>query len=181
MKTNAITSQSYDNEFRWKYVLVLLGFDAIYVANTGILFLLIDCFFYVFGNVPLLDNVIRDMWLLLSLAVLFFGIFALKYFQRFRTGKYSIVGDNLIVHEQYFSSTTDLTIPISNITGIQFTPRFRGWNAIWKSDLHTPAWSPYRFIDIKVGKQTYVLYSFAHAEELYNELCMRIRKDNTNL
>lgn len=183
-ETNANTPLTYNNEFRWAYVWRLLGFVLLYAIFFAILYLFVIAFFYWVGDVsPTAFDIKGYIWLLAISDVILFVTTALKYFRRMRTGEYSIVGNNLIVREQYFSCTTNLTIPISCITNVKFTPYFIGWKEMWKFNRTSfqPACIPYRFLEITVGDQKFVLHCYAHAEELYNELCKYVGKDNTNL
>lgn len=140
---------------------------------------IIDVLSHWLADLPLMDDVTRDMILIGITAVILLVTEVLKYFKRFRTGEYSIVGNNLIVHEQYFSNTTNLTIPISRITDVHYTSCFLDLANIRK-DGFSIMYYPFRIMEINVGEQKYQLYAYAHAEGLYAELSKRIGNNSIN-
>lgn len=171
--TNLNVALTYDNEFRWSYVLRALGHALFNTFLVAVYICMIEVLFYWLGDVPLGKHTTLNVWLLSLLAVFLFSLLAFRYFHRLRTGRYCIVGNNLIVHEQYFSSIVELTIPISSISDVCLTPYYKDVRPKW---LFLSAWTPYHFIEITVEGQKYVLHCYAHADELYNELCKRIEK-----
>ena len=175
MKTNNLSTISYDNEFRWKYVWQLFAF-LLYCACLFVVSLIVPMIILHIGGFENDFQVtMGDIRTLILCSVFICIIVCLKYFKRFRTGQYSIVGNNLIVHERYFSSVTNLTIPISQITDVRYTSNFTEWKDIPMQGVKLLI-LPYRLLEIRVGEQSYKLYTFAHAEELYNELCKRIKE-----
>ena len=173
MKTNNFSSVSYDNEFRWAYVWQLVIFTLIRTSWLIIASVIIDVVAYIGGGVPFFSNLFMNTWGYIGVNVILFLFEALKYFKRLRTGEYSIVGNDLIVHEQYMSTDINLTIPISQITEVRYSPYFRGWK-------NPPTTIPYRFLEITIDGKTYMLCSYAHADELYTELRKRIEQNETN-
>ena len=175
MKSNNLSSISYNNEFRWKYVFQLFAF-LLYSAFLFIVSLIIPMsILHIAGFENTFQLTMGDIRILIMCSVLICTIVCLKYFKRFRTGQYSVVGNNLIVYERYFSSVTNLTIPISQITDVRFTSNFIEWKEIPTQGIKLLI-KPYRLLEITVEEQTYKLYTFENAEELYIELCNRIKK-----
>ncbi len=172
--SNMSLALTYDNEFRWAYVWRSAEDSLLHTLLVAIGYCIIHLFFYWVANVPLDGNLRFDIWSLVTLPIFIFVINAVKYGQRLRTGRYSIVGDNLMVHEQYFSSTTELTIPISDITDIRRTPYIFHREGSWL-ERYAALYKPYSFIEITLDGQKFVLYSFARADELYNELRRRLQ------
>ena len=165
----------YNNEFRWAYVWKLVIF-LLYCSCLYIVSLIIPMsLLHIVGFEDAFQLSIGDLRMMTLLVVFICVIVCIKYFKRFRTGKYSITENNLIIHEEYFSDTIDLTIPISQITDVQYTSNFLEWNNIPKRGIKLVI-MPYRFLEITVEGQKYQLYTYAHAEELYNELCKHILK-----
>ena len=174
MKTNNITHVTYNNKFTWKYVIEMLEFllaITIYTLALSIV-LSITC------NLGIEKGTVISMGDLKSSIIL--CVFVLlycvpKYFKRFRTGEYAITGDELIVKETFFSHEAKLTIPISSISNVRFTPKFTDLREIPKQGLVLLV-TPFRLLEITVGGQKYVLYTYAHAKELYGELNKRINE-----
>ena len=177
--SNLSSTLTFNNEFRWAYVLRTLGFVFTHILLLSIWMFIIDVLFYWLADLPLMEHVTRDVILISLPAVIILVTEVLKYFKRFRTGEYSIVGNNLIVHEQYFSNTTNLTIPISRITDVHYTSCFIDLANIRK-DGFSIMYYPFRIMEINVGEQKYQLYAYAHAEELYAELSKRIGNNSIN-
>ena len=176
MKTNNLSSVSYDNEFRWAYIWQFLLY-AIVVELVGIgVSLPITVFVMDFSKA--LD---RFSFIVSAVVILiiFLSVVAIVYFPRISTGKYCIMGDNLIVSEKYLSSKVNLTIPISSITEVQRTPYITSWSR-FRREKNTGLIVPFRMLEITVGDQKYLLYCVTHAEELYAELNKRIEKNKNN-
>ena len=169
---NANIMHTYDNEFRWSYLLRTFGF-LLFFACLFIVSLIIPnaILYFVGGWKP--EFTIGDVRMLLFTSSIAFVIIVLKYFHRFRTGKYSIVGDNLIVQEKYFSNETNLTIPISHIDDVRYAPNFLDLRCYPEKGIRL-LFTPFRLLEITVGSQKFKLYTFAHAEELYKELRVRV-------
>ena len=177
--SNLSSTLTFNNAFRWAYVLRTLGFVFTHILLLSIWMLIIEMLFYWLADVPLMQNVIRDVLLIGLTAVIILAAEVFRYFKRFRTGEYSIVGNNLIVHEQYFSNTTNLTIPISHITDVHYTSCFLDMANIRKHGFRI-MYYPFRLLEITVEEQKYQLYAYAHAEELYTELSKRIGNNSIN-
>lgn len=179
MKTNVNFLCNYDNKFRWGYILetfgFLLAFAFLFVVSLVIPIVIL---YVVAGWKP--ELTMGDLRMLIFESGIVLIICALKYYHRFRTGKYSIVGANLIVHERYFSNETNLTIPISHITDIQFAPNYIDLRYLPKKGIKL-IFTPFRLLEITVGEKKYQLYAYAHAKDLYNELHKRIVENNINL
>lgn len=175
MKTNNLSSISYNNEFRWKYVWQLVLFTLIKTSWLILAYIIIDVIVYIGGGIPLFSNLSSEINGFIGVNVFLFFFEALKYFKRLRTGEYSIVGNNLIIHENYLSTDINLTIPISQITDVRYSPYYRGWK-------NPPVTIPYRFLEITIDGKNYMLCSYAHVDELYAELRKRIEQNkNSNL
>lgn len=175
MKTNNLSSTSYDNEFRWGYVWQLVLFTLIRTSWIILADCIISVVAYIGGGVPFFSNLSLEIWGYIGLNVFLFFFEALRYFKRLRTGEYSIVGNNLIIHENYLSTDINLTVPISQITDVRYSPYYRGWE-------NPPVTIPYRFLEITVDGKNYMLCSYAHVDELYAELRKRIKQNkNSNL
>ena len=165
----------YNNEFRWKYVGQLVLYTLI--TNSWLIhaYIITDVVVYIGGEIPLFSNLSQEICGFIGVNVLVFFFEALRYFKRLRTGEYSIVGNNLIIHENYSSTDINLTIPISQITDVRYSPYYRGWK-------NPPVTIPYRFLEITMDGKNYMLCSYAHVDELYAELRKRIEQNkNSNL
>ena len=178
MKTNVNFLRNYDNKFRWGYILETLGFllafSCLFVVSLIIPIVLL---YVVAGWVP--ELTIGDLRMLFFESVIVFIVCVLKYFYRFRTGKYSIVGDNLMVCERYFSCETNLTIPISHIMDVQFAPNYVDLRYLPKNGIRL-FFTPFRLLEITVGEKKYQIYAYAYAKDLYDELHKRIMENNIN-
>lgn len=171
MKTNVNFTCSYDNEFRWAYVFRVLC----YACGIAFLFILIflfsDLVFYGHKEyvVPPYQKEPYFIWpMIVVLLIPLVGII-IGYLLKASTGEYTIVGENLIVHERYFSKT-NLTIPIACISEVRYTPYYSGWN----TRTIIPIVRPFRFLEIVVDGQSYELSCVTHAKELYDELSKRV-------
>ena len=178
--SNLSSTLTFNNEFRWAYVLRTFGLVFTHILFLSIWVFIIEVLFHWLADLPLMENVTREVILIGTTAVLMLVVEVLRYFRRFRTGEYSIVGNNLIVHEQYFSNTTNLMIPISRITDVRYTSCFLDLANIWK-DGFSILYYPFRLLEINVGEQKYQLYAYAYAEELHAELSKRIGNNSNNL
>ena len=180
MKTNNLSSISYDNEFRWAYVwqFLLFALVALFISLQSLI--VVNFLMNILTGVPLgAGNWVAYIWAAGIGTVLILLVVAIKYFPRISTGKYCIMGDNLIVSEKYLSSNANLTIPISCITEVQRTSYITSWSRFWKEKT-TGLIVPFRMLEITVGDQKYLLYCVTHAEELYAELSKRIEKNKNN-
>ena len=179
MKTNNLSSISYDNEFRWAYVWQFLLY-AVSAILYSALVLLFSCYLIcLITGLPFVSY-IPPIGVFAGITTILLLIYnALQYFPRISTGKYCIMGDNLIVNEKYFSDKIDLTIPIADITKVQRTSYVIGWSRFWKEKT-TGYVVPFKFIEVTVGEQKYLLYCITHAEELCSELNKRIEKNKDN-
>ena len=173
---NSNNTITYDNEFRWSYLLRTLGFLLFFACLFVVSLIIPTAILYLVGGWKP-EFTIGDVRMLLFTSSVVFVIIVLKYFQRFRTGKYSIVGDNLIVQEKYFSNETNLTIPISHIDDVRYVPNFLDLRCYPEKGIRL-LFTPFRLLEITVGNQRFKLYTFAHAEELYKELRNRITEKN---
>ena len=179
MKTSNFSSVSYNNEFRWAYVWQFLLYAISYILCNA-LFLLFSCYLIcLITGLPFVPY-ITPIGVFTGITTILLLIYnALQYFPRISTGKYCIMGDNLIVTEKYFSDKIDLTIPIAGITKVQRTSYVIGWSRYWKEKT-TGYVVPFKFIEVTIGEQKYLLYCITHAEELCSELNKRIEKNKDN-
>ena len=179
MKTNNLSSVSYDNEFRWAYVWQFLLYAVSYILFSafGLLF---SCYLIcLITGLPFVPY-ITPIGVFAGITMILLLIYnALQYLPRVSTGKYCIMGDNLIVNEKYFSDKIDLTIPIAGITKVQRTSYLIGWSRYWKEKT-TGYVVPFKFIEVTVGEQKYLLYCITHAEELCAEINKRIEKNKAD-
>lgn len=173
---------TFDNEFKWKVVWEALVFAFLYCSWLIPADIIISTVAYIGGNIPFFDGIERRVITFIGVLLFTLMSYALFYFQRIKTGRYSIVGNNLIVHERYFSSTVDLTIPISKITEVHYIPRFIGFRKqkkIARSGIMSMPYAPYSFLAISIEEQNYTLYCITHTKELYTELQKRVENNNT--
>lgn len=172
MKTSSLSSISYNNTFVWGYVIEMLEFLLVIVIYDMILSITINMTFNLSAEGEAMISS-GDMYS--SIIICFFVLLYCvpKYFKRFRTGEYAIVGDQLVVKEQFFSYEAELIIPISSITHVGFTPKFTDFKEISKYGISLLV-TPFRLLEITVEGQRYVLYTYAHAKELHSELNKRI-------
>lgn len=169
----------YDNEFRWAYVWQFLLYAVSYILYSALLLLLSCYFICLITGLPFVSY-IPPIGVFAGITTILLLIYnALQYLPRVSTGKYCIMGDNLIVNERYFSDKIDLTIPIAGITKVQRTSYVIGWSRFWKEKT-TGYVVPFKFIEVTVGEQKYLLYCITHAEELCAELNKRIEKNKDN-
>ena len=176
MKTNAITSQSYDNEFRWAYVFHILCYAISVTVFCAIILLFWDLVLYGYNGyiIPPYQKEPYFIWAMAG--VLFIPLIAsiIYYLIKASTGEYSIVGDNLIVKEPYFSHTS-ITIPIMYISDITYTSYFTRPLKMWHNkNVRNMMFQPFRFLEVTIDEQKYVLHCVTHIEELHNELLNRI-------
>ena len=136
-----------------------------------LIFLFWDLLFYGYKGyiIPPYQKESYFIWPMAVVLIIPLIAFIISYLLRISTGNYTIVGDNLIVHERYFSKT-NLTIPIACISDVQYTPYYNGWNPQTLSLLICP----FRFLEITVDGQKYRLFCVTHARELHDELLKRI-------
>lgn len=179
MKTNDFSPVSFNNEFRWKYVWQVLLYALSYVLYSAVVFFVMSWLICISIGLPLESYLSNLVWPIGIITILLLIYNALQYFPRIITGKYCIVGDNLIINEKYFSSKINLTIPISSITDVQRTSHVIGWNRFWKEKT-TGYIVPFKFIEITVGEHRYLLYCVTYSKELYGELNKRIWENKKN-
>ena len=172
MKNNTLSSRSYDNEFRWSYILRTFGFILFFDCLFIVSLIIPTAILYFAGGLKPTFSM-GDVRMLIFTSCIVLIIIMLKYFHRFRTGKYSIVGDSLIVKENYFNNETSLTIPISHINDVTYAPNFLDLRCYHEKGIQL-LFTPFRLLEITVGNQKFKLYAFAHTEELYNDLRNRI-------
>ena len=169
MKTNNLSSVSYDNEFRWAYIFRLLYPTLFYVLFLILLVIVLN---WIFGTE---NSSYLNIGFVVGMSVLFLILSMVEYVPRIRSGEYNIEGNNLMVNERYFSAETNLIIPISSISKVRYMSY---WNGFTRSK-GAPVFSPFRFIEITVGEKKFVLHSITHSKELCEELNKRI-ENNTN-
>jgi len=172
MKANVIASCSYNNEFRWAYVFRVLCYAFGIVVLFVLIFLFWDLVFH--GHKGYIVAPYQKepyfIWpLIVVLLIPLVGV-VIGYLLKASTGEYTIVEDNLIVRERYFSKT-NLTIPIACISEVKYTPYYSGWN----SRTIIPIVRPFRFVEITVDGQRYELNCVTHAKELHDELLKRVK------
>lgn len=173
----------YDNEFGWKHVWEALWYAFLYSSWLIPAYIIISTIAYIGGGVPFFEGIERRVIGFIGMVLFIFMFYALLYFHRIKTGRYSIVGNNLIVHERFFFSKVDLTIPLAKISEVQYIPRFIGWRQlknIARSGIATMPYIPYSFLAISIKGQSYILYCVTHTKELYEELQKRVENNNTN-
>ena len=178
MKTNVNFLSNYDNKFHRGYILETFGFLLAFACIfTFSLIIPMAILYLVAGWKP--ELTIGDARMVIFVSGIVFAICAFKYYHRFRTGKYSIVGDNLIIYEKYFSNETNLTIPISLITDVQYTPNYLDLRDLPKKGIKL-FFRPFRLLEISINDTKYQIYAYAHAKDLYNELHKRIAQNVVN-
>ena len=176
MKTSNFSSISCNNKFTWRYVIEMFEFLLAIIIYDLLFSLLLSSIMY-FGLEKGSIISIGDLYSSLILCIFVLLYCVLKYFKWFRTGEYSIIGDELIVKENFFSHEAKLTIPISGISNVRFTPKFTDLNELTKQGPLLLV-TPFRLLEITVKEQKYVLFTYAHAKELYAELNKRISITN---
>ena len=172
MKTSNFSSISCNNKFTWRYVIEMFEFLLAIIIYDLLFSLVLSSISYLGLEKGSIIS-IGDLYSSLILCIFVLLYCVPKYFKRFRTGEYSIIGDELIVKENFFSHEAKLTIPISCISNVRFTPKFTDISEISKHGIILLI-TPFRLLEITVEGQKYILYAYTHAKELHAELSKRI-------
>lgn len=177
MKNNSLSSFFYNNKFEWTNVFRVLGFALGLAILIVLIFIFWDFIFEGKDSFLLTHHELNPyaFWPIFFIFLIPLACIVISYLIIVSTGEYCISGDNLIVHEHFFSET-NITIPIACITNVQYTPYFthrEKWHK--RSKNFFPTLRPFRFIEITVNGQKYVLHCVTHANELHDELLKRIQ------
>lgn len=171
MKTNNV--YTYNNEFRWNYVLRIIGLTMVLTLLMMASWKLLEWIFR--SDI----NSYIEIGLLIGFVISTLSVLSVQFLPKICTGEYCIIGENLIVHEHYYHSSIDLNIPISCISDAKLTSYYN-YNKKRRTEGLSPIFVPFQFIEITIDNQTYVLYCTTYVEKLYKELCKRI-ENNSNI
>lgn len=169
MKANTITMKSYNNEFRWTHVIQILVYTAINMLLISVSFAIFDVLLYYLVDIPMGTYINIEFWVITIGAFIMILVNSIKYFPRLISGHYTIVGNNLIVNEEYFSSKFAVTIPISTISNVRKTSYIIGIKSYWQRGI-TNFFVPFKMLEIMVEDKEYTLYCITHSDELYLDL-----------